>query len=79
MNNTQIYHACRVAFMCGEENVPWPMVLHAIREGLGMKELQTEILTEEENKEFTLLNFFAFDTALTQARTRKIKNPFVVV
>lgn len=46
----EMYHACRVAFLCGQEGVPWHMVLHAIREGLDMKEFQTYILSEQ-NKE----------------------------
>ncbi len=32
-----LYHACRVAFSCGADKVPWHMVLHTLRQGLGIK------------------------------------------
>lgn len=41
-----MYHACRQAFVCGQEKVPWFMVVHALREGLGMDEYKTYTLTE---------------------------------
>jgi hypothetical protein len=33
---TAIYHACRVCFVLGEEQVPWQYVVHALREGLDL-------------------------------------------
>lgn len=36
MNQTDAYHMCRLAFICGEEHVPWYMMVHAIRQSLGI-------------------------------------------
>jgi len=44
----EIYHACRVAFLCGDEQVPWYMVCHALRQGLGMKNCMTYTLVEKD-------------------------------
>lgn len=54
-NRTDIYHACREAFVCGQEKVPWHLVLHALREGLNMKEYQTYILQEKDYAEYPQL------------------------
>jgi succinylglutamate desuccinylase len=43
-----IYHACRQAFVCGQERVPWHMTLHAIREGLNMEDCKTYNLKEKD-------------------------------
>lgn len=42
-----IYHACRQAFVCGQEKVPWHLVVHALREGLDMESVKTYNLREE--------------------------------
>lgn len=47
-NKANIYHACRQAFVCGQERVPWHMTLHAIREGLGMEDVKTYNLKEKD-------------------------------
>ena len=31
----EVFNACRTAFCCGEDKVPWHLVLHALRQGLG--------------------------------------------
>ena len=49
----QMFHACRVAFSCGAENVPWHMMLHALRQGLGLKGTYT--LQEKDYKEYPQL------------------------
>jgi hypothetical protein len=54
-NKTSVYHACRQAFVCGQERVPWHFTVHALREGLNMKEFQTFILTEDQYKEYPQL------------------------
>lgn len=54
-NETNIYHACRQAFVCGQERVPWHLVVHALREGLGMEKFKTYNLTEENYKEYSQL------------------------
>jgi len=43
-----VYHACRVAFNCGTDGVPWHMVCHALRQGLGLKSAMTYTLTEKD-------------------------------
>lgn len=48
----QIYHACRVAFNCGEEKIPWYMVCHALRQGLGMKDCMTYTLVEKDFEKY---------------------------
>lgn len=48
MNKDAVYHACRVSFVAAEEGVPWHMVLHALREGLELRDYMTHKLTEEE-------------------------------
>lgn len=32
--NDNLYHVCRLAYICGQ-SVPWYIMVHAIREGLG--------------------------------------------
>jgi hypothetical protein len=44
----QIYHACRVAFNCGTDGVPWNLVCNALRQGLGYNDLITYALTEKD-------------------------------
>ncbi len=43
-----IYHACRVAFNCGADEVPWHMTCHALRQGLGLKDSMTYTLQEKD-------------------------------
>ncbi len=50
-----IYHACRVAFICGEENVPWHMVCHALRQGLNMRHCMTYELKEKDFEQYPQL------------------------
>jgi hypothetical protein len=54
-NETNVYHACRQAFVCGQERVPWHLVVHALREGLNMEKFKTYNLTEENYKEYSQL------------------------
>jgi len=41
-----IYHACRVAFNCGADRVPWHLVCNALRQGCGFEKTITHHLTE---------------------------------
>lgn len=50
-----IYHACRQAFVCGQEKVPWHLVVHALREGLGMEDVKTYNLKEKDYEEHNQL------------------------
>jgi len=36
-----MYHALRMAFVCGQSNVPWQGFLDVLRKGLGLEELRT--------------------------------------
>ena len=47
INTDAMYHACRVAFCCGQDKVPWHLVVHALREGLNMEDVKTYNLREE--------------------------------
>lgn len=49
-----LYHACRLAFLAGNEGLPWQMVLHVLREAT-FPELATYTLTEEDYKTYPLL------------------------
>ena len=50
-----IYHACRVAFVCCEDKVPWHMVCHALRQGLGLKDSMTYKLQEKDFVQYPYL------------------------
>lgn len=50
-----VYHACRLAFVCGDDKIPWHMVLHAIRQGLRMTAQQTHTLTDKDFKKYPRL------------------------
>ena len=54
MKKNLIYHACRMAFICGEEKVPWHLVCHAIRQGLELKS-KTYILQDKDYKKYPQL------------------------
>lgn len=49
------YHACRLAFIAGEEGVPWHMVCHALRQGLGYNDSITYNLKEKDFKKYPQL------------------------
>jgi succinylglutamate desuccinylase len=55
MNKTAMYHSLRTTFLAGEEDVPWHMVLHALREGLAIKHTVTYTLQEKDYKEYPIL------------------------
>jgi hypothetical protein len=48
---TAIYHACRVAFNCGEK-IPWHMVCHALRQGLGLESAITYRLQQKDFQKY---------------------------
>lgn len=50
----KVYHACRVAFIAGNEKVPWHMVCHALRQGLKSKYV-TYVLQEKDFKKYPVL------------------------
>ncbi len=52
MDKTVIYHACRVAYCLGKSKTSWIWVLHALREGLGMKTFMTYKLKPKDFKKY---------------------------
>lgn len=51
-----LYHALRIAFSSGRENIPWNYFLHAIREGLDIN--PTYRLTHRDLAKYPELNEF---------------------
>jgi hypothetical protein len=43
-----IYHACRIAFNCGADRVPWHLVCNALRQGCDFDAAVTYWLTEKD-------------------------------
>jgi len=42
-----MYHACRIAFNCGADKVPWHLVCNAIRQGCNLDKTVTHWLTDD--------------------------------
>jgi len=47
-----IYHCCRVAFCLGEDEYPWHMVLHALRQGLDLRDTVTYTLQDKDFEQY---------------------------
>jgi hypothetical protein len=47
-----IYHACRIAFNCGGDKVPWHLVCNALRQGCGFDKTVTHWLTEKDYNDY---------------------------
>lgn len=65
-----IYHACRVAFIAGEEGVPWYMVCHALRQGLDL-DCKTYVLQEKDFKKYPQLKELVQRLSCTKDTARK--------
>lgn len=53
--NEKIYHACRIAFNCGDDKIPWNLVLHALREGLNLEKYKTHTLQDKDYEAYPQL------------------------
>lgn len=71
MNKDAMYHACRLAFICGE-SVSWNFVVHAIRQGLNLRS-KTHTLTAKDFEKYPQLEGLVRE--LKRARGAKLTKP----
>lgn len=74
-----IYHACRCAFICGQERVPWHMTLHAIREGLDMEDCKTYNLKEHDYQRYSQLRELVQQLKLSLSESTEQPSPTFII
>jgi hypothetical protein len=50
-----IYHACRCIHVATKEGLPWQMLVHALRQGLGFRKSKTYTLKEKDYQQYPQL------------------------